>query len=239
MKRPIKIILFIILCTSILGAYTYTNSQKKLTKKEIAEKVEAGEEVVQDGVVYFAINGYKFEVATKYMQRIMRLKSTKKINSAEMWALLPDFEAYDKNKNHYEFYEERGWGKRINVIIRQGAFTKKNTLENMRRKGVYKKYIENKMDAVQEVNDLESFPVRNVRFEQDLLYDRNSDNYPDINVVCDVYNQHEFTTFPGCEMSWNLSINSNLHYYVSFHRKYLPKWKEIKEKTELLIKNQL
>ncbi len=235
LKKHQKILLGLLILIAIACFYFFI-FKKPLSPDEIKERVAKGMLVEQDGVAYFSLNGYSFQVAKKYSVGLTTSAATHQYYNARISTFLPNFEPYVKGKNDYEFNEKLGFGKSIEITINPGSTTKEEYVDILKWGKLYDKYINRQGVKISGVEDLELYSVKMGQYTQDYIYNRNKDNYPDVSFFCYAYGE---VPSPPCYMRWNLSIEKDLYIEATFSRDYLPLWKEIKTKTELMLQNKL
>jgi hypothetical protein len=70
----------------------------------------------QGDTIHFVLSGESVFVPAKYFAGGSEDRSGV-LHHVKLRALLPDFEAYEKSRNHYEFFERFGHGRRIQVTF--------------------------------------------------------------------------------------------------------------------------
>jgi hypothetical protein len=139
------------------------------------------------------------------------------------WALLPNFEAYDKKKNHYEFVERLGWGRKLYFRMH---------LRNVSRNSVTAIIDHNKGESGgfrfsgrlgepdEQKYGLEIY-YTNKKSPDDYLYRSNGKTTVYISCGSKVMN----VPSPHCKMMWDES--DKVYADATFSKDYLPQWREI------------
>ncbi|MCG8042416.1 MAG: hypothetical protein JAZ15_14615 [Candidatus Thiodiazotropha endolucinida] len=211
-RCPFIALLVIVTAQLILTACSDSTAKKK-EKKNFIRK---------GGEYHFILSGESASVPAVY------LKGSSEdylgvLRYVKLWALLPDLEAYDKTKNHYDFHPKKGFGKvvnfklisrserpaKINEIIR----TKVDDLKTTPLSGRLGKY-----DEYQ--NDLEIY--RSKTYKDDAYLYRNNDKIGSY-IRCSSKAQH--IPYPSCKMLWDVS--DHIAAEAVFSMDYIKDWKSM------------
>jgi hypothetical protein len=203
-----------VLLVALLVLAACNNSHANQSKKK--NFVEQGE------YVKFELGGEKFKVLKAYF----RGGSEDRWGSplyAKFWALLPDFETYDKSKNHYEFVEQRGWGRKVFFRLHLRKASRVSVSEIVERNS-YKsggKRFSGRLGNPDEMKyGLEEYRSTNYSFD-DYLYRPKDSGKVYISCSSKIMN----TPSPSCKMMWDPS--ESVYADATFSKAYLPQWNEI------------
>ncbi len=154
---------------------------------------------------------------------------------AKFWALLPDFEPYDRAKNYYEFVERRGWGRKLNF---QMHLREKNRnavaaiIENHKGKGGHKRFSGRLGSPDERQYGLEVYRAINYS-PDDYLYRPDGETTVYITCGSKIMN----VPFPHCDMMWDPS--DSVYADATFSKDYLPQWQEILSNIQKIFDGQM
>ena len=177
---------------------------------------EPDEPVDPNEIIVFVMDDTEFRVRRKYMISIGRRKTNDEISNAKLWALLPDFEAYDKDKNFVEFHETLGHGRRLRILLRPG---KGGGAENVRDSAKRNGGLTN--------SDFHGLEEYTNAMTGEKLYFSNSEHLASFYYSCGVD-----VPSPGCFGSFRVA--DDISSTTSFAYEYLPMWREIHEGVRLI-----
>lgn len=180
-----------------------------------------GHAVIEKGAcVRFRLGDTQFNVARRYLKGASETSGGVS-ESAFLWALLPDFEGYDKTQNRHEFTEVLGWGRRIyiDLYVRSRSMTVPQIVARDQRDPLNRKLgLAGKPYG--SVYGLEYYRTRSKVFPAIYIYRR--EGMPVLKFRCDEDFQ---VRVPGCQVNWD--YNSDVAVMFSFKKTYLPQWREI------------
>ena len=147
--------------------------------------------------------------------------------------LLPNFEAYDKEKNHYEFVERLGHGRRLEFMIERrgsGRVSLHELFDTKIRNG-FESY-SNRLGHYDELRyGLEFYRTESSSFDQ-YLYRPNNE----IKVIIGCSSVAANHPSPGCKMYWDHS--EFVYADAMFSMDYLPQWRDILDNMERILSGQ-
>ncbi|MES9994345.1 MAG: hypothetical protein ABW098_20540 [Candidatus Thiodiazotropha sp.] len=196
-------------------------SQAKKPKKK--NFVRKGDEI------HFTLGGVSAYVPAAYFKGGSQDKLGM-LHYVKLWALLPDFEVYDKNKNNDEFHPVRGFGRRVDITLgsrSQGPakiseIVKSSVaLEHTPLSGRLGKYDEL-------IYSLEVYRS-NSYGDDDYLYRRNGDTVAYLHCS----SKKQDIPYPSCELLWDVS--DRIGAKAVFSMDYLSYWKTVMIKVNGLV----
>ncbi len=147
------------------------------------------------------------------------------LETASLWALLPNFEGYDESVNHHDFVEVYHQGRRMTVpqiVIKNNARNKLSVLGGRHQGGNY--------DEIR--YGLEYY--HSDFNHQDFVYLYREKNIPKVYIRCP---EDLRIPFPGCQLLWD--YNDEVAVQASFSIKYLPQWREIRLNIQKLLDREI
>ncbi|MBB3061289.1 hypothetical protein [Microbulbifer rhizosphaerae] len=183
----------------------------------------------------FEINNTNFSIPNKYSKGGGRTGDGI-LETANLWALLPDFEGYDKGMNHHDFYEVYHRGKRIQIMLitryrrmtvpqyvaKKDAWEENSVLGGRHQGG---KYDEMRYGLEYYHSDFNVIPS---------VYLYREDGIPKIFFGCNKTSQ---VPYPGCQGLWD--YNEEVAVEFDFSVEYLPQWREIVANIKKLLDGDL
>jgi hypothetical protein len=203
-----------VLLVALLVLAACNNSHANQSKKK--NFVEQGE------YVKFELGGEKFKVLKAYFRGGSENRWGRPLY-AKFWALLPDFETYNKSKNHYEFVEQRGWGRKLYFRIHLREADRNSVsaiISNHKGKKGHKRFSGRLGIPDDHMYGLEIYRATNYSFD-DYLYRPKNSRKVYISCSSKIMN----TPSPSCKMMWDPS--ESVYADATFSKAYLPRWKEI------------
>ncbi len=199
-------------------------------KKNVIEK---------DGRVQFQLRQTRFDIPKKYFKGVAETGAGI-AETANLWALLPNFEGYDKDTNHHDFYEVRHKGHRIQVMLtmRSNIMTVPRIVEkNLGRPYTVLAKHNGKHDEMH--YGLEYYRTYQLLGTKKLpgppsIYLYRENGTPVLRFRCD---EKEQGPFPGCRVNWD--YNEEVAVVFDFSKKYLPQWREIWTNVGALLRSEL
>lgn len=154
---------------------------------------------------------------------------------AKFWALLPNFEIYDKSKNRYEFVERRGWGRKLYFRMHLREKDRNAVaaiIEHNKSKRGGKRF-SGKLGNPDEMQyGLEVY--RATKYSpDDYLYRPNGETTIYITCASKVMN----VPSPSCDMKWDPS--ESVYADATFSKDYLPEWKTILSNIQKVFDGQV
>ncbi len=189
--------------------------------------------VVESGDrVQFRLLNTHFDIPRKYFKGVTRTGSGT-AETANLWALLPNFEAYDKAVNHHEFYEVRHKGRRIQVllVVRSRVITVPKIVE--RYSALPHTVLGRHAGKYDEIRHGLEYYRTSLRVARSIYLYREKGT-PILHFRC---SEDEQALYPGCSVSWD--YNEEIAVKFDFSKKYLPQWREIFSNVEALINGEL
>ena len=191
--------------------------------------------IITKGRVQFKILNTEFDIPAKYLQGGARTRD-KVLETVNLWALLPNFEGYDKNVNYHDFVEVYHQGKRIKImLITRGRrmtvpqiVERKNVKKNISVLGG--KHQGGKYDEIRYGLEYYHSDFNG----QDSIYLHRKNDIPNVFFMCA---EDPRVPYPGCRGRWdyNDDVAVNFHFGI----KYLPDWRNIMIKLQQLLDGQL
>ena len=158
------------------------------------------------------------------------------LETASLWALLPNFEGYDENVNHHDFVEVYHQGRRIKImLITRG---RRMTVPQI----VIKNNARNKLSVLGGRH--QGGNCDEIRYgleyyhsdfnHQDSVYLYREKNNPKVYIRCP---EDPRIPYPGCQLLWD--YNDEVAIQASFSVKYLPQWREIWLNIQQLLDGEI
>ena len=151
-----------------------------------------------------------------------------------LWALLPNFEPFDKEKNRKEFVEQLGHGRRMWINLHPRG-EGRNSLERLfesgktNKRALYSGRVGN-YDAIK--YDLEVYRSDIPHWDDEYLYYPNGN----IEVILKCSTRAAHLPSPGCRLYWDYSDRVFLE--ANFSKKYLPQWRSIVTNIKRILDGQ-
>ena len=200
------------------------------------DKNQPADSIIESNArVKFKILNTRFDIPAKYFQGGAHTRSNV-LETAHLWALLPNFEGYDKSLNHHDFVEVYHQGRRIKVmLITRGRrmtvpqiVVKRNARERLsvlggRHQGG--KYDEMRYGLEYYHSDFNG---------QDSRYLYRENDRPSVLLRCA---EDPKIPYPGCILLWD--YNDEIAIRATFATKYLPQWHEIWINIQKLLDGEL
>jgi hypothetical protein len=154
---------------------------------------------------------------------------------AKFWALLPNFETYDKSKNRYEFVERLGWGRKLyfQMHLREKDRNAVAAIieRNKSKRGGFP--FSGRLGSPDEMlYGLEVYRAINYG-PDDYLYRPDGDTTIYITCGSEIMN----VPSPHCEMKWDPS--ESVYADATFSKDYLPEWKTILSNIQQIFDGQV
>ena len=155
------------------------------------------------------------------------------ISNAEFWALLPDFETYDKDKNYSEFVTQLGYGRRIWFKIHP-SHDGRNSLSKIFERGKTNGFhrFSGRVDQFDEMKYGLEVYRSTTKWDDQYLYRPNGN----LKVLIGCRSIKANLPSPGCLMKWDYS--NKVYAEADFSMEYLPQWKDILTNIEKIINGQ-
>ncbi len=146
---------------------------------------------------------------------------------ATLWGLLPDFEGYDKPKNHAEFFKHRngkGWGNYVEIeLYRRLERISIPVMVERRARPERLSAISGRVGRYDEMRyGLEYYRSKN---SSDDIYLYREDGQLVMFIQCPSENVLKTRPYPRCTYYWDISMGTS--YEMSYGIDYLPQWREI------------
>lgn len=221
-KTAVVLIGVILLFSGLVGC----DSTDAGTKKSIIEK---------NGRLQFGIDQTRFDIPKKYYKGASGpTKDT--VSSVRLWALLPNFEGYDKDINHHDFFEMHHKGRRIQIMLlgRGRVLTVPKIVEkNLRLPYTVLAKHGGEHDEMR--YGLEYYRTHQLLIPGDLpgpdsVYIYRKNGTPVLKFRC---GEDEQAPYPGCSVNWD--YNEEVAVEFDFSKKYLPQWRENLANVEALL----
>jgi len=187
--------------------------------------------VASNGRVAFQLGGTRFDIPRKYFNGAAETAGGI-AETAQLWALLPDFEGYEKAVNHQDFVE-LGLGRRIRImlIVRGRRMTVPQVVERSvtrtysvlgRHQG---RYDEMRFGLECYQSSLQA---------RDSVYLYREAGSPILLLDCA---EDPRLSSPGCTGVWD--YNDQVAVQFTFSTRYLPQWRHILSKLKALLEGQI
>jgi hypothetical protein len=149
--------------------------------------------------------------------------------------LLPNFETYDKEKNHYEFVERLGHGRRLEFMIeRRGSG--RNSLPELfdtKIQNGFESY-SNRLGHYDELRYGLEFYRSKTSWDDQYLY--RPEGKIKVIIACTSGVSNPYPPSPSCDMYWDHSQHAYAD--ATFSLDYLPQWREILANMERVLSGQ-
>jgi hypothetical protein len=183
--------------------------------------------------IHFKMGGQEFRIKKGYFRGGSQTHWGA-ISYTRFWALLPDFEIYDKKKNYDEFVTQLGHGRRIRFMIHpshEGRASLSRLFELGKTSG-FRNY-SHRIDHFDEKKyGLEIYRSGN-KSDDDYLY-RPDGNELEVYLRC--RSSKANLPSPSCKMFWDYT--DTVYAEATFSMDYLPIWQEIVNNIELILQGQ-
>jgi hypothetical protein len=149
--------------------------------------------------------------------------------------LLPNFEAYDKEKNHYEFVERLGHGRRLEFMIERrgsGRVSLQELFEDDIRHG-WSSYAD-RVGSYDEMKYGLEFYRSKTSWDDQYLY--RPEGKIKVIIACTSGVSNPYPPHPSCDMYWDHSEYAYAE--ATFSLDYLPQWREILANMEKVLSGQ-
>jgi hypothetical protein len=197
-----------------------------------ARKSKKKNYIEQDGYVHFELGGEKFKMPKGYFRGVGETQWGSLVY-AKFWALLPDFEAYDKSKNHKAFVEDLGWGDKLFFRLSLRNTSRVSVPEIIKHNASVNggKQFSGKLGKPDEnIYGLDVY-YANKKAPDDYLYDLNGQTV--VYITCG--SEEMNVPHPHCELKWDHS--KTIYAEAVFSKKYLPQWQRILDEINNQIKS--
>jgi hypothetical protein len=157
------------------------------------------------------------------------------ISHTQFWALLPDFEAYDKEKNQDLFVKQLGYGRRIWFKIHpsnDGRNSLNNIFESGKTNGFWS--YSNRVDKYDEFKYGLEVYYSDKYGNDEYLYRPDGDKIK-VNLSCNSTIMK--LPSPGCTMQWDYT--EKVYAEADFSKEYLPIWQDILADIEKILDGQV
>jgi len=187
--------------------------------------------VKQDGRVRFTLGDREFNVPAGNFKGGTETGGGRLIR-ATLWGLLPDFEGYDKTKNHAEFVGVPGWGRRVQIeLYRRGdritVASMVSRSDQVDRGGA----LGGRLGKYDEIRyGLEYYRSDNWGTD---IYLYIEDSEPKMFIRCPSEIALKGTPSPSCSYYWDISAETS--YEMRYSMDYLPQWREIWNNVQQLV----
>ncbi len=143
---------------------------------------------------------------------------------ATLWGLLPDFEGYDKPKNHAEFIDKRGFGRVVRIeLYRRLERISIPVMVERRARPERLSAISGRVGRYDEMRyGLEYYRSKN---SSDDIYLYREDGRLVMLIQCASEDVLKNMPFPACGSYWDISTGTS--YEMLYSMDYLPQWREI------------
>ncbi len=181
------------------------------------------------GYVYFTLADTDFKIPKKYFKGGAR--DTIRLTSAKLWALLPDFEGYDSDKNHYEFVDEIGWGRKIWISLRHRSEIQ-FVLKIIEGKEKTRGTLFNRVGRYDEMR----YGLEYYKCPDSIICSEFYLNRPggETRMYIRCPGKKRLPPSPSCEAIWDYSNGVSVEMVFGMH--HLPQWRSILQKTQDLLR---
>jgi hypothetical protein len=183
--------------------------------------------------IHFKMGGQEFRIKKGYFRGGSQTHWGA-ISYTRFWALLPDFEIYDKKKNYDEFVTQLGHGRRIRFMIHpshEGRNSLSRIFESGKTNGFHR--FSNRVGQYDEMKyGLEVYRSK-TKWDDQYLYRPEGDKL-EVLIGCSSIKVN-FPS-PGCKMEWDYT--DKVYAEATFSMDYLPIWQEIVNNIELILQGQ-
>jgi hypothetical protein len=179
--------------------------------------------LIQEGnYIKFKMGGHDFKVEKGFVKGSAR-SHLGILSSVSFWALLPNFETYDKSKNYKEFVEQLGYGRRIWIRAHPPG-EGRNSLKRIFERGKTNKNwypYSGRLGSYDEMQyGLEVYYSHTNKDDQYLYYPNG-----EIQVMIECSPEVAKLPSPGCDLYWDYS--DKVFVTADFSKQYLPRWRSI------------
>ncbi len=202
-------------------------------KKNVIEK---------DGRVQFRLRQTRFDIPKKYFKGVAETGAGI-AETANLWALLLNFEGFDKDINHHDFYEVHHKGRRIQIrlLVRSRVMTVPQIVAKQEAREKYSvlggRHRGGKYDEIH--YGLEYYRTYQLLGPTKLpgpssVYLHRENDTPVLLFRCD---EDQQVSYPGCSVRWD--YNEDVAVRFDFSKKYLPQWRAIWANVRRLLNGKL
>ncbi|MEW8693561.1 MAG: hypothetical protein AB2535_21215 [Candidatus Thiodiazotropha endolucinida] len=225
--RPICIRRYLVLMLLIVPLLLAACGESHAKKPKKKNFIQHGD------YIHFELGGEKLKVRKAYF-RGGGENQWGVLKYADFWALLPDFETYDKTKNRYEFVDRLGWGRRLYISLHARKASRVSLSEiielNTGKNGG--KRFSGKLGRPDEIKyGLEVYHAT-YKAPDDYLY--RPEGKTVMYMKCG--SKKMDVPRPHCKMMWDHS--DKVYADAVFSKDYLPQWREILADIEQVINGQ-
>lgn len=186
-----------------------------------------------DDRVQFQLMNTHFDVPKQYFKGVA-VSGGGIAESASLWALLPNFEGYDKAVNHHDFFEVNHKGRRIQImLLPRGRRMKVPQIvdRHLRDPTVVLGKHAGKYDEMR--YGMEYYRSNNDVQPSIYIYRKNGT--PELLFRCDDTRPSipSYKTYPGCQVYWD--YNDEVAVDFDFSINYLPQWQDIMTNLQQLL----
>lgn len=222
-QRPRAMQTFLVLMLLMASLLIVACSESHAKKPKKKNFIQQGDEV------HFTLSGESVSIPSAYFKggshNIHGL-----LHHVKLWALLPDFESYDKSENHDEFFEQVGFGRKIYITLSSRSLrpAKVHDIIAIKASGQHRP-ISGRIGKFDEsTNDLEVY-YSNTFADDDYLYRLSNETL--VYIHCSSKKQK--VPHPSCKMLWDIS--EGIAADAIFSLRYLSEWKTIINRANSLI----
>lgn len=187
----------------------------------------------RDGRVQFRLMNTHFDIPRQYFKGVA-VSGGGYAQSASLWALLPNFEGYDKAVNHHDFYEVHHKGRRIQIMLvpRGRRMTVPQIVEKSSKSPV--RVLGKHQGKYDEIRyGMEYYRTEDGAVQASLYIYRRS-GIPEILFRCAESFQ---VPYPGCQGRWD--YNAEVAVNFDFSIEYLSEWQSILAHIQQLLDGNL
>jgi len=189
--------------------------------------------IKQDGRVHFTLGDREFNIPEGNFKGGTETGGGTLVR-ATLWGLLPDFDGYDKEKNHAEFIgprQKRGRDARIELYRRADRIT---VPELISRSDQIKNgaAFSGRLGDYDELRYGLEYYRSNNRGNDIYLYIE--DGEPEIYISCPSESVLETMPFPSCTYYWDITPGTS--YQMRYSMDYLSQWREVWGKAQRLVR---
>lgn len=146
-----------------------------------------------------------------------------RLQSVEFWALLPDFETYDKKHNKYEFVDRLGWGKKVYFSMYLSSVRRNSVSTIVNRnseEGTGFAFSGRVGEPDNVYHGIEVYDSGN--YQSDIYLSRSNGT---VSVYISCTSKVMKVPSPSCRMMWDLQ--DSVYADATFSKDYLSQWKAI------------
>lgn len=237
LSRLVSIALLVLVAMFALGGQFGSLTSGKARDRQLS--VHNATE--RDGRVQFRLMNTHFDIPRQYFKGVA-VSGGGYAQSASLWALLPNFEGYDKAVNHHDFYEVHHKGRRIQIMLvprgRRMTVPQMVVRDNARESGTTVfggRHQGGKYDEIR--YGLEYYHSDFNSRDSEYLYRING--IPILEFECDDRPPPPppVKKYPGCKGYWD--YNAEVAVNFDFSIEYLPEWRSIFTHIQQLLDGQL